>query len=59
MTAFERAREIIRIKLPDFCLLNNCDTVDDYNFHLDPEAGNCPLTAEEYELLYRLYIYNL
>jgi hypothetical protein len=57
MTAFERAREIIRISLPDFCLLHNSNDVNDYNAHLDSEAGNCPLTAEEYELLYRLYIF--
>ena len=56
MTALERAREIIRITLPDFCLLHNSNDVNDYNNHLDPEAGNCSLTAEEYELLWRLYV---
>ena len=57
MTVLERAREIIRITLPDFCLLHNSNDVNDYNAHLDSEAGNCPLTAEEYELLYRLYVF--
>ena len=57
MTELEKAREIIRLTLPDFCLLHNSNNVDDYNAHLGSEVGNCPLTAEEYELLIRLYVY--
>lgn len=57
MTDLEKAREIIRITLPDFCLILNCDTVDQYNLALGADVGNTPLTEEEFNLLQKLYVY--
>ena len=53
----EKAREIIRRTLPDFCLLHNCDNVDQYNLALGADVGNTPLTEEEFNLLQKLYVY--
>ena len=57
MTDLEKAREIIRRTLPDFCLIHNCDNVDQYNLALGPDVGNTPLTEEEFNLLQQLYVY--
>lgn len=57
MADLEKAREIIRRTLPDFCLINNCDNVDKYNSALGEDVGNTPLTEEEFNLLQKLYVY--
>jgi hypothetical protein len=57
MTDLEKAREIIRRTLPDFCLIHNCDNVDQYNLALGADVGNTPLTEEEFNLLQQLYVY--
>ena len=57
MTDLEKAREIIRLTLPDFCLIHNCDNVDQYNLALGADTGSTPLTEEEFSLLQKLYVY--
>ena len=57
MTDLGKAREIIRLTLPDFCLIHNCDNVDQYNLALGADTGNTPLTEEEFNLLQKLYVY--
>lgn len=57
MRELERARKIIRLTAPDFCLLCNCDTVEQYNRAVSGDVGNTPLTQEEFDLLRKIYIY--
>lgn len=57
MKELEKARNIIRLTMPDFCLLCNCDTVQQYNTAVSGDVGNTPLTKEEFDLLRKIYIY--
>ena len=57
MKELEKARNIIRLTMPDFCLLCNCDTVQQYNTAVSGDVGNTPLTKEEFDLLRKISIY--